>query len=136
MERRLMVEFKTEKALSTWDFLNMPIEKKMEEEVQDAKMEMRFAEIKVRREMDRIRADLLRLVRMIEWEMMDDQQYEVSGHGKAEDRPSFDKRVGRILGEIENVVGNLRLQAVMDGMMAWAGHRELVRRIEWLLQQR
>src|SRR5690606_14819149 len=135
MERRLMVEFKTEKALSTWEYLDLPIEAKLEDEVQDAKMEMRFAEIKVRREMDRIRADLLRLVRMIEWEMMDDQQYEVSGHGKAEDRQSFDKRVGRILGEIENVMGNLRLQAVMDGMMAWAGHRELVRRIEWMLQR-
>ena len=123
MERRLMVEFKTEKAPSTWDYLNMPLEEKLEQEVQDAKMEMRYAEIRVRRGMDRIKADLLRLVKMIDQEMMDDQQ-------------PFDKRVGKILGEIESVTGNLRLQAIMNDMMAWAGHREFVRQMERMLQQR
>jgi len=135
MERRLMVEFKTEKALSTWEYLDLPIEAKLEEEVQDAKMEQRYAEIRIRRGMDRIKADLLRLVKMID-EMMDDQQYEVSGHGKAEDRQPFDKRVGQILNEIENVTGNLRLQAIMNDMMAWAGHREFVRQMERMLGQR
>src|SRR5690606_37285324 len=102
---------------------------------QDAKMEQRYAEVRIRRGMDRSKADLLRLVKMID-EMMDDQQYEVSGHGKAEDRQPFDKRVGQILGEIENVMGNLRLQAIMNDMMAWAGHREFVRQMERMLGQR
>lgn len=135
MEKRLMVEFKTAKP-STWEYENMPLEEKLEQDVQFAKMEKRYAEIRVRREMDRIKTDLLRLVKMIDQEMMDDQQYEVSGHGKAEDRQSFDKRVGQILGKIENVMGNLRLQAIMGDMMAWAGHREFVRQMERMLQQR
>lgn len=135
MEKQLMVEFKTVNP-STWEYLNMPLEEKLEQDVQFAKMEQRYAEIRVCREMDRIKGDLLRLVKMIDQEMVDDQQYEVSGHGKAEDRQSFDKRVGQILNEVENVMGNLRLQAIMGDMMTWAGHREFVRRIEWMLQQR
>lgn len=125
-----------EKRPSTWEYLNMPLEEKLEQDVQYAETMQRYAEIRVRREMDRIKGDLLRLVKMIDQEMMGDTQYEMYGHGKAEDRPSFDKRVGRILGEIENVMGNLRLHAIMKEMNDWAGYREFVRRIEWMLQQR
>ena len=135
MEKRLMVEFKTAKP-STWEYLNMSLEEKLEQDVQFAKMEQRYAEIQIRREMDRIKDNLLRLVKMIDQEMMDDKQYEMDGHGKAEDRQPFDKRVGQILNEIENVTGNLRLQAIMNDMMAWAGHREFVRQIERMLGQR